>query len=55
MIVKLGLAGLRNVKNVGLRALLEVAGFTGGSVPSATQVAFRIAPRMKRRSPWPKR
>jgi single-stranded-DNA-specific exonuclease len=29
-----------------LRALLEVAGFSGGSAPSATQVAFRIAPRM---------
>src|SRR5690242_14098677 len=46
IIVKHGLAGLRDVRNPGLRALLDVAGFTGGSAPSATQVAFRIAPRM---------
>src|SRR5579859_909748 len=46
IIVTHGLRGLHDVRNPGLRALLEVAGFTGGSVPSATQVAFRIAPRM---------
>ncbi len=46
IIVKHGLRGLRDVRNPGLRALLAVAGFTGGSVPSASQVAFRIAPRM---------
>jgi len=46
IIVKHGLSGLRDVRSPGLRALLEVAGFTGGSVPSSTQVAFRIAPRM---------
>ncbi len=46
IIVKHGLSGLRDVRSPGLRALLEVAGFTGGNVPSATQVAFRIAPRM---------
>jgi len=46
IIVKHGLGGLRHVRNPGLRALLEVAGFSGGSVPTATQVAFRIAPRM---------
>src|SRR5204863_5542150 len=46
IIVKHGLNGLRNVRNPGLRALLDVAGFAGGAVPSATQVAFRIAPRM---------
>jgi single-stranded-DNA-specific exonuclease len=46
ILVKHGLSGLGDVRNPGLRALLEVAGFTGGSVPSATQVAFRIAPRM---------
>jgi len=46
IIVKHGLSGLRDVRNPGLRALLNVAGFNGGSVPSATQVAFRIAPRM---------
>ena len=45
IIVKHGLDGLRSVKNPGLRALLDVAGFAA-SVPSATQVAFRIAPRI---------
>lgn len=45
-IAKLGLQGLRSVKNPGLRALLNVAGFTGDSIPSATEVAFRVAPRM---------
>lgn len=46
IIVKHGLEGLRDVRNPGLRALLDVAGFTGTSIPSATQVAFRIAPRL---------
>ena len=46
IIVKHGLSGLRDVRNPGLRALLDVAGFTAGSAPSASQVAFRIAPRM---------
>ena len=45
-IVKHGLAGLRDVRNPGLRALLEVAGFKGAAVPSARDVAFRIAPRL---------
>jgi single-stranded-DNA-specific exonuclease len=45
VIVKHGLAGLRTVRNVGLRALLDVAGFAG-TAPSARQVAFQIAPRM---------
>jgi single-stranded-DNA-specific exonuclease len=45
IIVKHGLDGLRSVRNPGLRALLDVAGFSA-SVPSATQVAFRIAPRI---------
>ena len=45
-IVALGLAGLRDVRNGGLRALLDVAGFTGSAVPTAGQVAFRIAPRL---------
>jgi single-stranded-DNA-specific exonuclease len=44
--VKLGLDGLRDVRNPGLRALLEVAGFTGDKVPDARQVAFQIAPRI---------
>jgi len=46
IIVKHGLSGLRDVRSPGLRALLDVAGFSVGNVPSATQVAFRIAPRM---------
>ncbi|HTT65001.1 MAG TPA: single-stranded-DNA-specific exonuclease RecJ [Bryobacteraceae bacterium] len=46
IIVKHGLGGLRDVRNPGLRALLDVSGFNGGRVPSATQVAFRIAPRI---------
>ena len=46
IIVKHGLDGLRAVRNPGLRALLDVAGFTGRDVPSARQVAFQIAPRI---------
>ena len=45
-IVKHGLAGLDDVRNPGLRALLEVAGFARGKAPSARQVAFQIAPRL---------
>lgn len=45
VIVKHGLAGLRTVRNPGLRALLDVAGFAE-KAPSARQVAFQIAPRM---------
>jgi single-stranded-DNA-specific exonuclease len=46
VIVKRGLEGLRSVKNPGLRALLDVAGFGDGVAPSARQVAFQIAPRI---------
>lgn len=46
IIVKRGLEGLSVVHNPGLRALLDRAGFTDGNVPSAGQVAFRIAPRI---------
>jgi single-stranded-DNA-specific exonuclease len=46
VIVKYGLNGLRAVRNAGLRALLDVAGFTGNTVPTARQVAFQIAPRL---------
>ena len=46
IIVKHGLAGLRSVHNVGLRALLETAGFRDGATPTAGQVAFRVAPRI---------
>ena len=46
VIVKHGLAGLNDVRNPGLRALLDVAGFRGDTVPNARQVAFQIAPRL---------
>jgi single-stranded-DNA-specific exonuclease len=46
VIVRHGLGGLRDVRNPGLRALLDVADFRNGQIPSATQVAFRIAPRI---------
>jgi single-stranded-DNA-specific exonuclease len=46
VIVARGLRGLGSVRNPGLRALLDVAGFTGESCPNARQVAFQIAPRM---------
>jgi len=45
VIVQHGLKGLRSVRNPGLRALLDVAGFSV-TVPSARQVAFQIAPRI---------
>ena len=35
IIVKRGLEGLRNVRNPGLRALLDVSGFSEGTAPSA--------------------
>src|ERR1700684_2165502 len=43
---KLGLQGLRRPVNVGLRALLEVAKLGDGRTLTATEVAFRIAPRL---------
>ncbi len=47
IIVALGLRGLGTVRNVGLRALLDVAGFTvDAAPPNARQVAFQIAPRL---------
>jgi single-stranded-DNA-specific exonuclease len=46
VMVKHGLEGLGDVRNPGLRALLDVAGFTGANRPSARQVAFQIAPRL---------
>lgn len=41
-----GLRGLGTVRNVGLRALLDVVGFAEGSAPSARQVGFQIGPRI---------
>jgi single-stranded-DNA-specific exonuclease len=46
ILVKHGLRGLGDVRNHGLRALLDVAGFSNGRLPSSTDVAFRIAPRI---------
>lgn len=46
VIVKRGLSGLDRVANLGLRALLDVAGIEAGTSPSARQVAFQIAPRI---------
>lgn len=46
VIVKHGLDGLKSVRNPGLRAILDVAGFTGEKIPGARQVAFQIAPRL---------
>ncbi|HLX85984.1 MAG TPA: single-stranded-DNA-specific exonuclease RecJ [Terriglobales bacterium] len=43
---KLGLQGLRRPVNVGLKALLEVAKLGDGRALTATEVAFRIAPRI---------
>jgi single-stranded-DNA-specific exonuclease len=43
---KLGLQELRRPVNVGLKALLEVAKLVGGRALTATEVAFRIAPRL---------
>ena len=45
-VVRRGLSGLRDVRNHGLRSLLKVAGLEEGEVPSAHQVAFRLAPRI---------
>jgi single-stranded-DNA-specific exonuclease len=46
VIVQRGLAGLRQVKSAGLRALIGVSGLTEGIPPSAHQIAFRLAPRI---------
>ncbi len=43
---KLGLQGLRRPVNVGLKALLEVTKLGDGRALTATEVAFRIAPRL---------
>ena len=43
VIVKHGLSGLRDVRNPGLRALLNAAGFADRA-PDAGEVGFRIAP-----------
>lgn len=46
IIVQRGLAGLSKTRNAGLRALIEVAGLDPSQPISATDVSFRIAPRI---------
>jgi single-stranded-DNA-specific exonuclease len=46
IIVSHGLAGLRDVRNPGLRALFEVAKLEPGCAPTARQIGFRVAPRI---------
>lgn len=46
VIVRHGLKGLDDVRNPGLRALLDIAGFPAGTAPTSSQVAFRVAPRI---------
>jgi len=46
VIVKLGLAGLRTVRNPGLRAILDVSGLAEGAAPTAREIAFQVAPRI---------
>jgi single-stranded-DNA-specific exonuclease len=46
ILVTHGLRGLDKVRNAGLRALLDVAGFTVGVAPNARQVGFQIGPRI---------
>lgn len=46
IIVKRGLEGFYQLRNLGMRELLKVAGFNEGACPTAGQVAFRIAPRI---------
>ena len=45
-IVSLGLADLRNARNPGLRALMEVAGCGDGRGISSTDLGFRLGPRI---------
>ena len=45
-IVARGLAALKTIRNPGLNALFSVAGLIPGEVPTAHQIAFRVAPRI---------
>jgi single-stranded-DNA-specific exonuclease len=45
-IAALGLEELRNPRQAGLRALMEVAQIPAGRAPTATEVGFRIGPRI---------
>ena len=46
VIVKHGLEGLRDPRNIGLKALFKVAGVEEGAAISARQVGFQIGPRI---------
>lgn len=46
VIVKRGLEGLAKTPNPGLRALLEISGVEPGAALSATDVGYRVSPRM---------
>lgn len=46
VIVSHGLRGLKDPRNPGLRALLETAGIRSGTIPSARQIGFQVAPRL---------
>ncbi len=46
ILVKHGLEGLRENTNVGLKAILKVAGIPEGAAPSARQIGFQIGPRL---------
>ena len=46
ILVKHGLEGLRENTNVGLKAILKVAGIPEGVAPSARQIGFQIGPRL---------
>ncbi len=46
IIVSHGLRGLDQVRNAGLRALLDVSGFAVGTAPNARQVGFQLGPRI---------
>lgn len=46
VIVKRGLDGLAKTRNPGLRALLELSGVEPGATLSATDVGFRVSPRI---------
>jgi single-stranded-DNA-specific exonuclease len=45
-LVRLGLDGLADVRNAGLRSLLDVSGIPHGKTPTSRQVGFQIGPRI---------
>jgi len=46
VIVRHGLAALRNVRSPGLQALFAIAGLDPGTAPSARDIGFRVGPRI---------